>query len=1226
MKSIRYVPLLACSLLFETRVVDAGQIEAHFNDMFLGDTRTRTNTGSPNNGNLNRGSGFLPDNGSADGGPGEYNNDTGVLQFIAGDLAVPPGVAGFVSLQPPSGTSPTGVSMSHLAGGVLAQHRIQERHFASPLLGSQIWFSFLVRMDGPEAEGRVYFNAPVLTGGSSSSNGAGAFGITFGGPATPGAFAINLAPAADWRISNIFTIPASGVMYYDDLDGNNLIDGTETDRNGNGQIDGVEVGKANVANITSHLVICRVTVDGNPGGADTIDMWLDPANVSSMGALGAPTLTTVSDEIDATGIFSVAFAGWRNPAPSLSVNTYVSGGKASIDHFRMSDLANAFDFITGNVQADPKLAVQTTGDPNFNFAGVFGAGVPLSSATRTVILKNEGATQDIVINSISFQNGNAAGVFRITSQPILPMTLNPGESTGIEMVASSSVFATTFNDTLVVNTDEDAPFPQDASLAVAATFYTAGSRVNLNPGFDVNQNNWQDDAFATSGQGAPPRVLPGLNGTAAMIRMRGTGDTFVGAPDNYSQPVLNGASNFEFAFMVSPVAKGEFPKYVGFGGDPMDRSFQVILQSDSNVPQPASGTEGTWAEEFNNDAAMINLAYLPASDDLAIWDASLNGGLGAWEPLNLGPLSGSVDVTPPPVVTTDTDADNLDDAWEQIYSPGDLTVLNGIGNADFDTDGLTDRQEFLRGFSPVSQDTDADGIDDPDDHSGNGRLDPATGDTVNWHLIRIKGTGFGTGAASYTVSVSNPNATSTKSITAPLTRWATKSGLSNTPGGYTFNTRDVTNGSGNFGSVKTSSYWIDEVNYFSVQAPDPGMDVQDLPTILAHNSPTGSGLLTVRNTGYSSDLTVTGVNFAPGTAFSTAQTFPLVIPASGSAAIPITVNGAAIPLPNNAVREVATVVSNAFPESTVQRVFTASVTSNANLLGNWNFETPGGDPFTNFDSFSIWGGDGQTVLDSAGLVAGSTTSARIVGAATLANTLAVGANAFEIRFPFTMQTPGAGSDRLFNLQLRTVPSLNGTEEINLRISSTTPAQVQMFNGAAWDGFGTSFTPALSVDANGDGDFDDVGDSKNVYTMVLNGAGWASAEPTISVKLIGPDGSSVLVDLQGLTMAQAFRDKTDVLTSPLGLIQFLSTSGTPRFSVDDVSAMLVLTGDPGVVITGITGGPGSFTLNWDSGGAPVTVARSIDLLNWTNISENDADATHTDTGAPAGRAFYRVWIP
>jgi hypothetical protein len=198
--------------------------------------------------------------------------------------------------------------------------------------------------------------------------------------------------------------------------------------------------------------------------------------------------------------------------------------------------------------------------------------------------------------------------------------------------------------------------------------------------------------------------------------------------------------------------------------------------------------------------------------------------------------------------------------------------------------------------------------------------------------------------------------------------------------------------------------------------------------------------------------------------------------------------------------------------------------------------------------------------------------------------------------------------------------LNGTEEINLRISNAAPAQVQLFNGA-WTGFGNTFTPALSADANADGDFDDAGDTKNVYSFVLSGAGWGSATPTFGFKLIGPDGSTVLAEQQDLGLAAAFRDKTDPLTSPLGRIDFLSTSGAPRFCVDDITAKLVI---PILVnITGSTGGPGGFTLTWDSGGVPVTVQRSTDLINWTDISTGDSDGTHTDATAPAGRAFYRV---
>jgi hypothetical protein len=1216
MKPNKLLPLLACGPLLGIQAIHAGQIEADFNDMLLGDTRTRTSAASPNNNNLNSGSGFLADDGSASGGGGEFNNDTGVLQFVTGDLPVPSGVTGFTSVQ---GSSATGVSMSHLAGANLGSHRMQDRHFASPLTGSTVWFSFLVRLDGPDAEGQVYFNAPVLTGSTSSTNTTGSFGVVFGGVATPGAFAINLTPAN--RISALVGTPASSLVYYDDLNNNGILDGTETDRNGNTLIDGVEVGKAGIAGISSHLVIGRVTVNSAPAAADTIDLWLDPANTTSVGALGAPTLTATSDEVDAAGIFSVAFAQWRDVAPVPSGGPYTDGGKTAIDHFRASDLANAFDFITGNVQADPKLVTLTSGVPNFNFAGVYGSGTPLSSAPRTVILRNDGATQDIVINSISFQNGNAAGVFNITSQPTLPLTLNPGDTASITMVATGTVFSTAFSDTLVINTDEDAPFPQDLSLPVAATFYTAGALVNTNPGFNTNLNGWQDDVFTSLG-GTLPRVVPGFNGTGGMARIRGEGDVGAGAPDNFSQAVLNGASDFEFSFLLSPIATSEFAKYAGGAPLANDRTFQVVIQADSNIPQPANGTEGTWTDEFNNDASLINLAYLPAANDLAVWDSSAAGGAGAWQLLGVGPLTGSVDARPVPVVTTDADTDLLDDAWEQSFFPGDLNQLSGLAAADFESDGVSDLLEFQKGFNPTQADTDFDGIDDVDDHAGNGILNAAAGDTVNWHLIRVKGTNFGSGGASYTVSVSDPNATTTADISAPVSFWAEKSGFDSTPGGYTFTTGDISTGSGLAGGgVVTTSYWLDDVSYFSVQAPDPGVTVADFATIVAHNVPTASGLLTITNTGFNAPLTVTGLTFAPGSAFSTTQVFPLVIPANSSAAVPIDVTATAIPAPNNSVIESVTVVTDAFPVGSVVKTLGAVVTSNSNLLGNWNFETPGTDVVTDNDTFAAWAENNGTV-NFGGLVPGSATSARIVAATTLNNTLGAGAGGFQISFPLTMQAPGAGTqDRLFNLQLRSVANV-GEEEINLRISNGATSNVQMFNGA-WTSFGPAFTAALSSDANADGDFDDAGDAKNVYTMVLTGTGWGAGTPTFGVKLIGTDGTTVLVDQQGLTPTQAFRDKVETLTSPLGLVSFLSTSGTPRFCVDDVSAILVLPSN--VEITAISGGPGGLTLNWNSS-VPVTVQRSTNLTDWVNISLNDADGAHTDLSAPAGKAFYRVVAP
>ena len=155
-------------------------------------------------------------------------------------------------------------------------------------------------------------------------------------------------------------------------------------------------------------------------------------------------------------------------------------------------------------------------------------------------------------------------------------------------------------------------------------------------------------------------------------------------------------------------------------------------------------------------------------------------------------------------------------------------------------------------------------VDDVDDHAGNGILNAAAGDTVNWHLIRVKGTNFGSGGASYTVSVSDPNATTTADISAPVSFWAEKSGFDSTPGGYTFTTGDISTGSGLAGGgVVTTSYWLDDVSYFSVQAPDPGVTVADFATIVAHNVPTASGLLTITNTGFNAPRTRTPFSPAP---------------------------------------------------------------------------------------------------------------------------------------------------------------------------------------------------------------------------------------------------------------------------------------------------------------------------------------------------------------------------
>ncbi len=67
------------------------------------------------------------------------------------------------------------------------------------------------------------------------------------------------------------------------------------------------------------------------------------------------------------------------------------------------------------------------------------------------------------------------------------------------------------------------------------------------------------------------------------------------------------------------------------------------------------------------------------------------------------------------VVSTvvDDDGDQLPDAWEETWAPGDLTQFSS--GADFDSDGLSDDEEFENGTSPSAADTDNDGYPDAEE-------------------------------------------------------------------------------------------------------------------------------------------------------------------------------------------------------------------------------------------------------------------------------------------------------------------------------------------------------------------------------------------------------------------------------------------------------------------------------------------------------------------------------
>lgn len=64
--------------------------------------------------------------------------------------------------------------------------------------------------------------------------------------------------------------------------------------------------------------------------------------------------------------------------------------------------------------------------------------------------------------------------------------------------------------------------------------------------------------------------------------------------------------------------------------------------------------------------------------------------------------------------------------------------------------------------------------------------------------------------------------------------------------------------------------------------------------------------------------------------------------------------------------------------------------------------------------------------------------------------------------------------------------------------------------------------------------------------------------------------------------------------------------------------------PGITMGDVVLAPGQATVTWSAEAMPggVDIYRSTDLVTWTGpISTADTDGTHTDTSAPAGKAFY-----
>jgi hypothetical protein len=165
---------------------------------------------------------------------------------------------------------------------------------------------------------------------------------------------------------------------------------------------------------------------------------------------------------------------------------------------------------------------------------------------------------------------------------------------------------------------------------------------------------------------------------------------------------------------VTPVAITWHLRKTNANNDGVSGTIQVNGVQIDKVTIPGSDTVGFERTVYANvlPGARIDLTHTPegVANRTDGSDGSAN-----WMRISLtipeDPLQ--PDGTPfVPATGADSDGDNLPDDWEELYFPGDLDQLSGLGGADKDMDGLTDLEEFQKNTNPDNSDTDGDGLAD----------------------------------------------------------------------------------------------------------------------------------------------------------------------------------------------------------------------------------------------------------------------------------------------------------------------------------------------------------------------------------------------------------------------------------------------------------------------------------------------------------------------------------
>ena len=497
------------------------------------------------------------------------------------------------------------------------------------------------------------------------------------------------------------------------------------------------------------------------------------------------------------------------------------------------------------------------------------------------------------------------------------------------------------------------------------------------------------------------------------------------------------------------------------------------------------------------------------------------------------------------------------------------------------------------------------------DANADGDFDDA-GDIKNIYRMRITGNGWGSGAGTYDIQLSNANQTTFSRSVTGLSRYQNGSGNSAVPQVFMFNT--------NFGT--NPGFWVDDVSFENILLPDdPNLAVvTGLPVF--GTLPVGSGAtsrtITVQNTGATSNLTLAAasVTGADAARYSVPTTFPIVIPPGETRDFTVNFDPAGS---RGTFAATLNLTSNDTSSPSIPVAIPAQLyAAGDSLITNGNFEA---DPFP-----AGWAPSG-TITSTAGLTAGSTRSASLAGPGTggLNSTLGqsvIGSADWQLEFDVLLPPVTGRGFQLLVHNFGEATRLDAAP-VMLRYEADAFAVISGTTYIDQPGLGQMLT---SLDNNADGDYDDAGagDIKNVYRIRLSGHRWGTPEATYDIAVTEANAAVFTRSVTGLTENQA--GLGNMRTSPPAAFLFSTAAGNkPGFTVDNVTmtaAAVPVTG-PKFVPVDITKSGTLVTLSWTPEfNTTYKVWASGDLVDWSAVDTGLPGPTYVEQIVP-GRRFFRV---